>query len=352
MQRSLSAPGKLFLSGEYAVLWGGAARVLAAGPRAGCFVRAREDKTINVFLREGRLSGSATPSGVLWEGAPPEPFRFVARTLDLCLRAHGRDCLGFEVGFAPSPEVKGKKLGMGGSARSCVLASEAGRFALGARFDPLKLALLAHADAQGGKGSGADVAAIYAGGLVRYRRFSAPGVSLQREGLGAELAESPPVDLFRVPLQNVQLGFAFTGKSASTQSLIGHVEARLSQKERESFVWASDDAGRALEEALAQDDFAAVRKAVAALEALLKQLGPLETEEARQVIALAASFGCAAKLSGAGGGDGCVLFAPHPEALRDVLAAIAARNFWTTVLTIEEGLRGESEIPEAVRGYF
>ncbi|MDQ3274735.1 MAG: phosphomevalonate kinase, partial [Actinomycetota bacterium] len=33
MQRALSAPGKLFLAGEYAVLWGGTARIAAVGPR-------------------------------------------------------------------------------------------------------------------------------------------------------------------------------------------------------------------------------------------------------------------------------------------------------------------------------
>ena len=40
MERALSAPSKLFLCGEYAVLWGGAARVLAVGPRAEALVRA------------------------------------------------------------------------------------------------------------------------------------------------------------------------------------------------------------------------------------------------------------------------------------------------------------------------
>ena len=64
MERALSAPGKLFLSGEYAVLWGGAARVLAVGPRTAALVRSRQDTRVQVLLEEGRLDGRATPFGV------------------------------------------------------------------------------------------------------------------------------------------------------------------------------------------------------------------------------------------------------------------------------------------------
>src|SRR5207248_2346606 len=98
-------------------------------------------------------------------------FHFVARTLDYVLRAHSKETLGFDVAFATGPRVEGKKLGIGGSARACVLATEAARYVLEERFDSLKLALLAHSSAQQGKGSGADVAAIFAGGIVRYRRY-------------------------------------------------------------------------------------------------------------------------------------------------------------------------------------
>lgn len=55
--------------------------------------------------------------------------------------------------------------------RAVVLTAEAARFALGGTFGALKLALLAHSNAQGGQGSGADVAACFAGGVVRVRRF-------------------------------------------------------------------------------------------------------------------------------------------------------------------------------------
>ena len=64
MKRSLSAPGKLFLAGEYAVLWGGAARVLAVPPRGHALVKRREDREVELVLEEGRLRGTLTPMGV------------------------------------------------------------------------------------------------------------------------------------------------------------------------------------------------------------------------------------------------------------------------------------------------
>src|SRR6185369_9346559 len=70
----LSAPGKLFLSGEYAVLWGGTARLAGVGPRAWALGRTREDREVHLVLAEGRLVGTVTPLGVRWGSEPTEPF--------------------------------------------------------------------------------------------------------------------------------------------------------------------------------------------------------------------------------------------------------------------------------------
>src|SRR5690606_10904804 len=176
MERALSAPGKLFVSGEYAVLWGGVARVAAVAPRTAAFVRRRADARVHVCLEEGTLRGSATPKDVRCEGEVAAGFGFVARTLDEALRAHGRESVGFELAVAPSAVGQGgRKLGMGGSACATVLAADAARCILEDRFDTLKLALVAHAMGQGGKGSGGDVAASFAGGGLRYRRWEGAG---------------------------------------------------------------------------------------------------------------------------------------------------------------------------------
>ncbi|MFZ5443690.1 MAG: mevalonate kinase family protein [Myxococcota bacterium] len=343
MDRTLSAPGKLFLSGEYAVLWGGLARVLAVGPRAHAMVRPRQDRQVEVVLADGRLEGVATPAGVRW-GAPVGPgFHFVARTIDLALRVVGTEGPGFSVAFEPSPLMSGFKLGLGSSARATVLAAEAARVGLGASFDTLKLALLAHADAQGGKGSGGDVAASFAGGVVRYRRFETKEL-LERSakgGLVAALEQSAPVELARVGEPVFPMVFAFSGQSASTTGLVKAVEQQLGDDARRRFVETSDTLGDELERGLLRRDFAAVEGASSGLQALLWELGVTKTEALERLLALARTLGCAGKQSGAGGGDGAVLFCPDEQARRTLLEAYAARGIHAFAIGTERGLQGE-----------
>src|SRR5262249_7075559 len=105
MERALSVPSKLFLSGEYAVLWGGTARIAAVGPRAHAYVRSRDDREVRLLLEAGGLRGYATALGVNWQSEISPAFLFAARTVDLALRAHGGETLGFDLALSPSPPV-------------------------------------------------------------------------------------------------------------------------------------------------------------------------------------------------------------------------------------------------------
>jgi phosphomevalonate kinase len=355
MERALSAPGKLFVSGEYAVLWGGVARVAAVAPRTAAFVRRRADARVHVCLEEGTLKGSATPKGVRWEGSVPAGFAFVARTLDEALRAHGRQSVGFELAVAPSAVGPGGlKLGMGGSACATVLAADAARFILEDKFDTLKLALVAHAMGQGGKGSGGDVAASFAGGVLRYRRYEVGALMTASSagGFRAALMESPPVDVWRLPPPKLALAYAFTGESASTRVLISQVEARMDEAARQSFVARSDALGHEIEAGLSGGDFRAFKEAVTAQQALLQELGPTETEAMRRILAIASSYGCAGKQSGAGGGDGCILFAPNAEIRTELMKGLEARGFHSMTLDVEPGLRGEGQPDPRLRAWL
>lgn len=343
MERTISAPGKLFLSGEYAVLWGGVARVMATGARNHAFVRARADRRVHVLLAEGRLSGSATPLGVHWDETPPQAFQFVAHTLDLALRVLGHETPGFSIAFEPSSTVSGHKLGFGSSARACVLAAEGVRSALGATTDTLKLALVAHASAQGGKGSGADVAAAFAGGVIRYRTMNVSALidASNRSGFGAALERLPPVDIWRVAPPRLPMLYVFSGESASTPKLVSSVERSLDAEARAQFVLESDRAGLALEEGLARGEFGAVLEATKSLQALLFSLGVTRTPALERTLALAESLGCVAKQSGAGGGDGCIVFAPNVQTLQLARGAFESRSMLALEVDPEPGLRGE-----------
>lgn len=343
MDRTLSAPGKLFLSGEYAVLWGGVARILAVGPRVHALVRPRQDRQVDIVLADGRLSGPATPAGVNWGTKVPDAFKFVATTIDLALRLLGTEGPGFSVAFESSPSVNGLKLGLGSSARATVLAAEAARFGLESSFDTLKLALLAHADAQGGKGSGGDVASSFAGGVVRYRKYDITALltAAKRGGLLVAMEQSPAVDLVRMGEPVFPMVFAFSGQSASTTSLVKEVERKFDEAGRRRFVERSDGLGEALETGLLRRDFAAVAGASEGLQALLWELGVTKEEGLDRILRLAQTFGCAGKQSGAGGGDGAVLFAPDSAAQRSLLDALSNRGIHAFAVTPDRGLQGE-----------
>ncbi|MBM4378207.1 MAG: phosphomevalonate kinase [Deltaproteobacteria bacterium] len=352
--RALSAAGKLFLAGEYAVLWGGTARVACVGPRTHAWVRPREDRHVALHLAEGTLRGTCTPLGVAWDGEVAPPFLFAARTVDLALRAYGGEGPGFALALSPSPlGPGGRKLGLGSSARATVLVAEACRAVLEAGFDARVLALLSHSVAQGGKGSGGDVAASALGGVVRYRRYPLEGLQahLVDGRLGTALASAPPLEARSLSSVQVRMLYAFAGDSASTPVLIRRAEATLDADARAAFVRESDALGHALEDALCAGDFAQLAPAVEGLQRLLCTLGPLETDAMARILALARAHGCMGKMSGAGGGDGCVLFAPGDAEAAALVDTLAARGFHAFPLTLEEGVRGEGAPPESLRAW-
>lgn len=354
MSRALSAPGKLFLAGEYAVLWGGVGHVLACGGRVGAAVRRRTDRRIDLLLADGRLSGLATPAGVRWEAEIEEPFRFVARAVDLAYRALGVERNGFALALESSPTHDGQKLGFGSSARATVLAAEAARWALDLVGDAFKLALLAHSSAQGGRGSGADVAASFAGGLVRYRRYPLERLQAASNAgrLGPALADAPPVDCARTDAPRLPLLYAYSGASASTPALIREVELRVGDDARRAFVERSDALGGQLERGLGRGAFGDVREAMTGLQALLGTLGvPLEAGLAR-VLSVAEVLGCAGKQSGAGGGDGAVLAAPDEAAAAALEQALRERGHLVVRLSPEVGLRGEGTCPAQLTAWL
>lgn len=341
MERALSAPSKLFLSGEYAVLWGGAARVLAVGPRAAALVRAREDRTVELITGEGRLLGVSTPLGVRWDGEVTAGAYFAARALDVAFRAHGRESLGLSLALAPSAlGPGGQKLGTGTSARTAVLAVEAASFVLGVK-PPLQLALVAHAEAQEGRGSGADVVASSVGGLVRYRRWPVERVLVRDRPLAVALQDAGPVDVVRTSLAPAFLSYAFAGESSATPGMIVEAERTLDEKARAAFVAESDLLGEALEDALRQGSFPALREACEGLQKLLGSLGKVVTPGLQRILALARSTDSTGKVSGAGGGDGCLLLSADAESQERLLETLQVRSIHALPLTLEPGVRLE-----------
>jgi phosphomevalonate kinase len=308
MTQHLSAPGKVFLAGEYAVLDGGPA--LIAGVDRAMHASWEGVQGVHVVHR---------PSGVAWDGgAAPEELRFAVRAVGLALKLcedEGLEPRGFRLVFEDDFAEDGVKLGLGGSAAACVIAVRAACAAQGrllSEDEVVRLASEAHFTEQGQSGSGADVAACALGGLLRVcageiRRVAVP--------------------------EDLRLLLAFTGKSASTRSLVAKVRRFM---EGDAPRWAivkgeivaqSEALTAALEGGERQSALAAVRAGAAAMARLGEESGaPIITAELTLACALAASAGAAGKPSGAGGGDCAVVLAFGDEA-RDRAQRALEQNF-------------------------
>ena len=148
MNVTASAPGKIVLCGEYAVLWDAPAVCMAVNRRAVATVAQSGDGDCHL----------ETPG---FDGM--EPYRI----LDALL--HGeRPARSFRLDTTAFVE-NGRKTGIGSSAALVVALAAA----LADSTDVLAEALAAHSDLQGGKGSGVDVATAVHGGLIEYERENA-----------------------------------------------------------------------------------------------------------------------------------------------------------------------------------
>lgn len=289
-----SAPGKVLLAGEYAVLAGAEAVVMAINRRA-----------------VARLVAPGTTEA---RGAAGSPFlQAVAQAVAAHAGADSpaaRAAAALAVDSSALRDVGGIKLGLGSSAAAtvaacaCALAHGQGADGKPATAEIHRLAHVAHGaaqSAQGARGSGADIAASVYGGIL--------GVRMQPEAMPEPMIVRPLVpDLDR---SGVHLVFVWTGAPASTPILVARVHAwREAQPGAyERAMTALADAAQALIAALRPSGQAA--EVVAAIAAGADAAGGLgraagvdiETEAHRALARRAAEHGGASKPTGAGGGD-------------------------------------------------
>jgi phosphomevalonate kinase len=280
------APGKAFLVGEYAVLEQGVA-VLAAVSRyaVGQYVAELEPSSPVIAETDRRARealgelASALPAGAALV-----------------------DTAQFEQG--------GIKLGLGSSAAAAVAATgalfeRAGVSVAGHQELLYAVADAGHRAAQGGVGSGADVAVAVHGGFIQFLR--------PEGGVPAITSLAAPGGLSMV--------IFWTGKAARTPALIEAVSAfatRAPGPHRALLGELRATAARFVT-AFAENDAPAVVEAADAYGRLMATLGdhaevPIVTPALAAASSLARSLGGAAKPSGAGGGDIGVAFFADPEA--------------------------------------
>lgn len=303
----VSAPGKLMVSGEYAVLEGAPAVVAAVDRRAFASVR----------------RGDAPAAAAEARAA----YRQVERRLG-------------NLGHEPTVDVsslrsQGFKLGLGSSAAAAAAAAglafaEHGRKDLespAARSAIFEAALGGHSEIAP-QGSGADVAAAVFGGFVQVRRA------------GDQVDVTPiawPAGL--------RARVVWTGEEARTSAFLERVHAlSVANPERYRGLMSSltSEAARFIA-AMTTGDVASVIATITAYGRGMAALGhaanvPIVTEKLAQIAHLAEQAGGAAKPSGAGGGD--VALALFPDDKSDQRFHVLCQECNFTVLLIELGAPG------------
>ena len=292
-----SAPGKLVLAGEYAVLAGAPAVVAAIDRRVICRIAASKSGEWSFrskgFEAHSRHSRNALPT------APGDPATLAHHALHRLgvdagtLPAH----LDFEIDSRPCFQGTAK-LGLGSSAAATV-AVAAALSALGGVEYALPQLLAIHRDLQGGSGSGLDVAASFEGGVIRYQSGEAQGVHW-------------PADIRSV--------FVYVGWSTETRDLVRRFNRWRGDGEPPELRRLVECAHAVAEPAA--PFLEALATYVDALDALDRAAGiGIVSEPHRLATTLARRHGALYKPCGAGGGDMGVALSKDAGALRRFAAS-------------------------------
>ncbi|MEO6505738.1 MAG: hypothetical protein ABIW36_10650 [Terrimesophilobacter sp.] len=316
-----SAPGKLFLLGEYAVLEGAPALLTAVDARVRVRIEPAEAGRWRLDAPDLGI-GSLTlgADGTLPAGLDAGTRRNL-RVFD-AVRATVAERAG-RLGSIQRPALAisidssdlragGHKLGLGSSAAVAVALTAALARAAGlqlGRGEVFDLASMAHRAAQGGAGSGGDVAASTYGGLLRYVRDATPTPLIWPDGLTMLVVA--------------------TGTGSSTTDLVGRVadyaaaDSARYRADLDRLTALAECAHAAMRSAdlfldLASDYFDALRRLDAHAHA------GIVTDRHRQLQALAARHSAAFKTSGAGGGDVGLAFSRSGAPALRLAASLAA----------------------------
>lgn len=286
-----SAPGKLVLLGDYAVLTQGEALVAAVSRRA-------EGRCAPVADAPSLVVKSVLETGIDRGLPEPEGVRI--------------DTHGFY-------EESGQKLGIGSSAAVAVVT--AGLMCKAVDESCFALALDGHRRSAGGVGSGIDVAASFYGGVIS--------------------TAYQPASIHKLPttLSGLYMGVLYANQSASTRELV--VACRASSTWSKHTLEMNKLTGYGISawgKGEAEAFLSVVREYGRVMERMGQDAGvPVVTDTIARIMDESTSLGAAAKPSGAGGGDVVVVFSPSSEVIQEI--ALRARVSQVDVDIDPNGLR-------------
>lgn len=334
-----SAPGKLYIAGEYAVVTNGHPAILVAVDQFITVTLEETDEeggTIHSSLNGGLPIPWTRQNGRLVLDERENPFIYITQAVKITeqyLQEQEKKLAFFHLSVESElDDAKGKKYGLGSSGAVTVATIKALLLFYGMEPNPelvYKLSALAHLSVNS-NGSFGDIAASSYTGWIAYSCFNREWVKQQKERVSlTELVKSPWPDL-RIqqltPPPGLRLVIGWTGSPASTTHLVDKVNnKRMDMADfYPQFLENSKLCVEAIIHAFERADIPAIQKGILQNRTLLNQLTQhtgvlIETELLTQLVNTALKHGGAAKSSGAGGGDcGIVLI----ENDRDISALL------------------------------
>lgn len=308
--KRFAAPGKAVLWGEYAVLDGAPAMVMAVDRYALCTV---ESRPADWSCSARGMQGEALLSREALLSQPVEA-ESSAGVVIAAIRALGVSALPAGAAVTTDTEsfyADGAKLGIGSSAAICTATCAALASFLDAPFD-FAAALQAHRLLQGSQGSGIDVAAAFHGGLLRFQDGTATPVTW-------------PVGL--------HYQFVWTGSSARTTDHLGRFRVWKAAGDLQPLA-----ALRAASEALfSNPGMPALHDYRLTLRRFDAAAGVgIYSSPHQRLDELAITSQVVYKPCGAGGGDIGVAFSRDPQALHHFRKLAERNSFKTLALEIAD----------------
>lgn len=326
-----SAPGKLFISGEWAILEvGNYGLVTAVNNRVRVSIHDTKEITVTAEEFDIHDAKAKYESGKISfpdvDEKQKETLKLIGEAISISLRYLK------EHKISPKPfhlvtnskdtqfEVNGqlKKVGFGSSAAVVVatIAAVLDFHGYKATKDEIyKLSTIAHYYAQGKVGSAFDVAASTYGGLFVYSRFDPDWLTKKidaGESISKIVKEKWPsliIEELSAP-DNFHLLVGWTGDSASTSAMIKQMNEFKTKSRDEYFRLYNRIAGIAKNaiETFKSGQYNDFYLYLIENEDALSKLGEasgvnIETSQLKKLSDIAADYGAAGKLSGAGGGD-------------------------------------------------
>lgn len=350
-----SAPGKLYIAGEYAVTEPGYPAVLVA-----------LNQYITVYLKQTTNGGSICSShskgmSIPWTRVNGQfvidqrenPFAYVEEAIKITedyVRELGYPLTFFDLQIESDLDnADGRKYGLGSSGAVTVATIKALLTFYKVNKEPLivyKLAALAHL-ALNSNGSFGDLAASSFGGWVAYASFDKDWVNRQKNTLALTqlLHQDWPKLHIEVltPPKDLRLMIGWTGAPASTTQLVDSVKDNMEKQNAsyQRFLAQSYDCVHQCIEGFRHQNAEQIQAAIRKNRLLLQALGQnsqvlIETETLATLCDLAEKFGGAAKSSGAGGGDCGIALMNTTQSVAPLIEAWQAHQIEHLNLTVHQ----------------